>query len=256
MNLTPIIVIGTGMVAVAIAFIIFARRKGGPWRYLILGALVWVVTIIVKQLLATSLEPMIYGALYVPGELWASGSVLFYIYVGVLTGITEVLLTWLLLRYTRLGRMPWAKVLAFGIGFGAVEALYLGFSYLISIIPAIVSPGSVSETGLNNLQLFSSPLFSFPLIVERVNAILAHIFCSALLFYGVISGQARWLWISFTFKSLLDAVVGFAYFWGTQTLPKLWTIEIVILLFGCVAWWGIWKIQQRYTQAHIAEPAA
>jgi len=248
MNLYPIIIIGTGMIAVSAAFIVFARQKACPWRYMGLGALVWIVTITIKNFMAVQLEPVIYGALFTPDKLFAPGNILFYIYVGALTGVTEVLLTWLLLRYTRLGHVPWSKVLAFGIGFGVFEALYLGFSYLISIITALTNPQSVTEVALANLQILSNPLFYMAPIVERVGAILSHIFCSVLLFYGVASKQARWLWISFAFKTLLDAVVGFAFFWGSETALKLWTIEGIVLLFGFVAWLGIRKLQLQYTR--------
>lgn len=248
MNLYPIIVIGTGMVAVSVAFIAFARKKTCPWRYMGLGALVWIVTISIKNFMAVQLEPAVYGALFVPDNLFSPGSILFYLYVGILTGITEVLLVWLLLRYTRLGRLPWPKALAFGIGFGVFEALYLGFSYLISIIVALTNPQSVTEAALANLQTLSNPLFYLAPIAERIGAILSHIFCSILLFYGVVSKQARWFWMAFIFKTLLDAIVGFAFFWGSQTALKLWTIEGAVLLFGVVAWLGIRKIQRLYVK--------
>lgn len=252
MNLSPIILIGTGMIAIAVAIIFFARRSGCPWRYLGLGALAWIVTVpILKQQGAALIEPVVYGALYVPDALLAPGSLLFYIYVGALTGLTEVLLIWLLLRYTRLGRVPWVKALAFGVGFGSFEALFLGISYLATIVTALTNPQAVTEAGLVNLKLMSNPLFGLAPIADRIGAILVHIFCNVLLFYGVASGQARWPWISFAYKSLVDAIVGFAYFWGTQTLPKLWTIEGLILALGCVAWWGVLQIQQRYVLTQL-----
>ncbi len=250
MNLLPIILIGAGMIAVALVFVVFARHRGGPWLYLGLGALSWLVTCLVIKIKVSELvEPVVYPALYVPGALWAPGSVLFYAYVGALTGVTEVLLTWLLLRYTRLGQVSWAKVLAFGVGFGAFEALYMGFDTLATIIPALKSPQSIPQSALDNLLLLSNPLYGLASIADRLGAILAHIFCNALLFYGVTSGKSRWLWISFAFKSLLDAIVGFAYFWGTETLLKLWTIEGVVLAFGLAAWLGTREIQRRYTPA-------
>jgi uncharacterized membrane protein YhfC len=248
MNLFPIIIIGTGMVTVSLAFIVYARQKTCPWRYMGLGALAWIVTITIKNFMAVQIEPVVYRLLFVPDKLFAPGNILFYIYVGALTGITEVLLTWLLLRYTRLGHIPWSKVLAFGIGFGVFEALYLGFPYLISIITVLTNPQSITEAALANLQTLSSPIFYLAPIVERVGAIFSHIFTSALLFYGVVSKQARWFWVSFTFKTLLDAVVGFAFFWGSETALKLWTIEGILLLFGFVAWLGIRKLQLQYTQ--------
>lgn len=246
MNLYPIIIIGTGMIAVSLAFIVYARKRSCTWRYMGLGALVWIITITIKNFMAAQIEPVVYGALYVPGKFFVPGNILFYIYVGALTGITEVILTWLLLRYTRLGNVPWSKVFAFGIGFGVFEALYLGFSYLISIIIALTNTQSVTETTLANLDVLSSPLFYLAPIVERIGAIFSHIFCSALLFYGIASRQARWLWISFTFKTLLDAVVGFAFFWGSQTALKLWTIEGILLLFGYIGWLGTRKLQLQY----------
>jgi len=256
MNLTPIILIGTGMVAIATAAIVFARRSGCPWRYLGFGALAWMVTVpFLKQWLADLVEPVVYGAVYVPDALFAPGSLLFYIYVGALTGLTEVLLIWLLLRYTRLGKAPWAKALAFGVGFGAFEALYLGYEYLASIVTVLANPQAVSEAGLANLTLLNNPLFLLAPIADRIGALLVHIFCCVLLFYGVASGQARWLWLSFVFKSLVDAIVGFAYFWGTETLPKLWTIEALILVLGGMAWWGVLQVQRRYVRTQISDPA-
>ncbi len=250
MNLTPIVLIGSGMIAVALVFIVFARQRGGTWLYLGLGALSWIVTcLVVKSKVAEIVEPVVYPALFVPGALWAPGSVLFYVYVGTLTGVTEVLLTWLLLRYTRLGRVTWAKALAFGVGFGAFEAMYLGFDHLATIITALSSPQSITEAALSNLQLFSNPLYGLVPVADRLVAMLAHIFCNTLLFYGVAARQARWLWVSFAFKGLLDAIVGFAYFWGSETLLKIWTIEGLGLAFAAAAWWGTRQIQRRYISA-------
>jgi uncharacterized membrane protein YhfC len=256
MNLSPWILLpGIGKIALSTAFIIFARQKGGSWRYLGLGALAWVVTNIIKYFVAISANPVVYRILYVPNELLAPGSVLFYVYVGVLTGLTEVLLLWLLLRYTRLGRVSWTEALAFGIGFGAFEALYLGISNLASSIPALIAPQSLQADALNSFRLLNNPLYSLAPATDRFPATLVHIYGNMLLFYGVVSGQSRWLWVSIAFKSLVDTVAAFAIFWGVQTLPELWAVEGVLWIFGGIAWWGIRKIQQQYTLNQTPEPA-
>jgi len=256
MNLSPWIILpGVGKIAIALAFIIFARQRGGSWRYLGLGALMWIVTIVVKFLVAIPLNPLVYPMLYIPDALFAPGSVLFYIYIGVLTGVTEVLLTWLLLRYTRLGRVSWANALAFGIGFGAFEALYQGIPNLVSTLSALAAPQAIPSATLSSLQLLNDPLFGLAPATDRFAATLVHIFGNVLLFYGVASRQARWLWVSFALKSLVDTVAAFAIFLGTPTLPVLWALEGVLLAFGCVSWWGLVQIQKRYTLSQMPGPA-
>lgn len=244
---------GLGMMLVAVAFVVYALRRGGTWAYLGLGALAWVVTVAIKFVIAIPANPVVYRALFKEGALWAPGSILFYLYVGLLTGITEVLLTWLLLRYTKLGRVSWNKVLAFGAGFGAFEALLLGFSSFMGMLAGITSPQMLDAGTLGTLMQANNPLYGLAPIVERIATIFVHMVCNALLFYGVVKSQSRWLWVSFAFKSLLDSVAGFAQMWGVSTMDHLWTIEAVIIVFGAAAWWGLRWVARRYP-APITEP--
>ena len=237
------------LLATSLAFILSVRRKNGPWSYLGLGALLWAVTVGIKFLVAIPVNPLVYQVLYLPNGLLAPGSILFYIYVGLLTGLTEVLLVWLLLRYTRLGDVPWAKAFAFGVGFGVFEALLLGLSNLATHISALIASEPIPDATLSRLLVLNNPLYSFAPVIERLGTIFVHLFCSVLLFYGVSSGQARWFWLSFAYKSLLDSIVAFAQFWGTETLLKLWVIVALIMAFGCLAGWGTYQISRRFHQA-------
>jgi hypothetical protein len=97
-------------------------------------------------------------------------------------------------------------------------------------------------------------LYGLAPVAERFGTILVHVFCNALLFYGVASGKARWMWVSFVYKSLLDTIAGFAQFWGVETLPKIWAIEALILIFGFVAWWGILQIKRHYPVTQMVDP--
>jgi hypothetical protein len=93
-TLSPLVLIpGLGMILVALAFILYASRRrdssrAGWWGYLGLGALAWTITVAGKFILSLSLNQTVYKALFQPDHLWAPGSILFYLYVGVLTGIT------------------------------------------------------------------------------------------------------------------------------------------------------------------------
>ncbi|MBN1921189.1 MAG: YhfC family intramembrane metalloprotease [Anaerolineae bacterium] len=242
---------GLGMILVALAYIVYAVVRKLGWGYLGLGALAWVVTVALKFAWAVPLNTPIYNALL--GALpEAIAMPLIYIYVGLLTGLTEVLLTWLVLRYTRLGQVPWGKALAFAIGFGAVEALLLGFNSLSSVIVALVTPELISADAVAQIAVANNPLWGLSPIVERFFTCLIHIFCNVLLFYGSIRKEARWFWLSFLFKSAIDAVAAFAQFWGVDSLGKIWAIEAVIIVWGLLGWWGTRWVKARYPAVETA----
>lgn len=252
-QVTPLALVpGIGMILVSVLFIVFALRRGGTWGYMGLGALAWTITVVVKFLIAIPVNPVVYKALYTEGNLFAPGSLLFYLYVGLLTGVTEVLLTWLALRYTRLGRVTLGKALAFGVGFGAFEALLLGFASLASSVFALVAPEALGAAALQTLSQTNNILYGLGPVSERFATILVHLVCNLLLFYGVATGKWRWFWLSFAHKSLLDTVAGFAQLWGVETVARLWAIEGIILVFGLVSLWGIRKLSAMYPQAAAA----
>lgn len=236
---------GLGMVAVAVGFVIYALvRRLGP-RYLALGALAWAVTVALKFLWAIPLNPPVQRALFdtLPAGI---ASLLFYVYVGLLTGIFEVALVWLVMRYTRLGRVRWEQALSFGIGFGAIEALLLGANSLLSVVITLVAPTVYPPELLGQLARLNDVLYGLAPIVERLAVVLVHTFCNVLIFYGVASNRSRWFWLALVFKSALDTVAAFGQFWDMTVLWKLWTIEAVIVLFGIVGWMGTRWVAERY----------
>jgi uncharacterized membrane protein YhfC len=208
----------------------------------------------VKFLIAIPINSLLYKAIYVPDMLWAPGSLLFDLYVGALTGVTEVLLCWKLLGIKHWGTAPWRKALAFGIGFGAFEALLLGGSNLLSTVVALAAPQAMPEAAMISLSVLNNPLYALAPVAERFGTILAHIFCCTLIFYTIATGKTRWVWLAFAYKTLLDGIAGFAQMWGVETLPKIWTIEALILVLGLIAGFGIMKVKQGYPVVPAAEP--
>jgi uncharacterized membrane protein YhfC len=250
--ISPIVLLpGIGMILVALVFFGYALSRRLGFRYLVLGCIAWVVAVTFKFAWALPFNTPIYQAL-TGGLPAAFGQFIFYIYVGALTGVFEVALVWLFLRYTRFGNVSWAKALAFGIGFGALEALLLGLSSLSTSLTALLAPDQFPPDALAQLALASNILFGLAPIVERAATILVHIFSNVLLFYGVQTRQARWFWAAFFYKTALDSVAAFAQFWGVNTLARIWTIEGVIILFGLFSWWGIRWVAARYPQ--ISKP--
>ncbi len=236
---------GLGMIAVAVGCVIYAALRRLGWGYLGLGALAWVVTVALKSAWAIPINPSVYNGLYdaLPEVIAAP---FFYLYVGALTGIFEVAIVWLVMRYTRLGRVSWNRALAFGIGFGAVEALLLGVSSLATVLAALVAPGMFPLEALEQVSLLNNVLYGLAPIAERFFTVLVHILSNVLIFYAIAQRKPRWFWLALIYKTGIDVVAAVAQFWGLETLAKIWAVEAIVALWGIVGWLGIRWVQQRY----------
>jgi uncharacterized membrane protein YhfC len=245
-----LLVPGVGMLLVATAFIIYAAyRKFLGWSYLGLGALVWVLTVAAKFAWAIPVNPLVYRALGVTTEnIFSPGNLAAYLYIGALTGIFEVGLAWLILSKVRWGKAAWHQALVFGIGFGVVEAYLLGFQVLSSALVGIFSPAALPIPTLASLANSASLVMGLAPVVERLSVIFAHIFSCVLIFYAITSGKSKWGWLAVLYKTLLDAPGGFAAFWGTGTVARIWTLEAVMAVFGLIGLFGTIWIAQRYTK--------
>jgi uncharacterized membrane protein YhfC len=237
---------GLGMVAVAVGCVIYARRRGLGWRHLGLGALAWVVTVALKFAWAVPVNTPVYQWLYqvLPEAL---AGISFYVYVGLLTGVFEVGVVWLVMRYTRLGRATWEQALAFGIGFGAVEALLLGFRGLGIGLAALTSPAEL-PLGPAELAQMNDVWYQLAPIAERFFAVLVHVLSNALIFYAVATRKPRWFWLALLYKSGIDAVAAGAQLQGWTAMPWLWAVEGVVVLWGVVGWLGARWVERHYPQ--------
>jgi uncharacterized membrane protein YhfC len=252
-QVTPIALLsGAGMIGVAVGFIAYAAWRKLGWRYLGLGALAWVVTIILKFVWALAANQAVYNVLYsaLPQSL---ASLLFYLYVGALTGLFEVTLVWLVMRYTHLGQMTWPHALAFGIGFGAVEALLLGVQSLVNVLVLVLMPALV-PVGPEMIAQMNNPLYLLAPIVERFFAILLHTFSNLLIIYGVRTRRAIWYWLAFAYKTGIDAVAAFGQAQGLTTFPEIWAIETVVILWGTIGLLGIRWLRTHWDAGQPLSP--
>ncbi len=232
------------MIAVAVGYAIYACRRGLGWRYLGLGALAWVVTVALKFAWAIPVNTPVYQWLYqvLPETL---AGISFYVYVGLLTGVFEVGVVWLVMRYTRLGRVTWEQALAFGIGFGSVEALLLGFGGLGAALAALISPAQL-PLGPAELAQMNDVWYQLAPIAERFFAVLVHVLSNALIFYAVATRKPGWFWLAFLYKSGIDAVAAGAQLLGWTGMPWLWAVEGVVALWGVAGWLGTRQVARCY----------
>jgi uncharacterized membrane protein YhfC len=245
-TLTPLILLpGIGMLLVGVGFAAYAWRRRLGIRYVAWGAVAWVVSVALKFAWAISLNKGIYAFLTsnLPTPI---ASTVFYVYVGLLTGIFEVALVWAVLKRLRVGHASWEKALAFGIGFGSVEAILLGASSLAGAVAVLVVPDQLPASAIGQFALANNPLFGLAPIIERAATIFVHILSCALIFFAIATGEHKWAWLAVVYKTALDSVAAFAQFWGVNTVGRVWTIEAIVILFGILGWWGTHRLSEHY----------
>jgi len=244
-----------GMILISLAFVIYAGLKRWlGWRYLGMGALFWIITVVAKFVFAIPINPIVFRVLNVNYDhVFSPGNLMAYLYIGALTGIFEVGLAYLLLRKRRWAKITWHQALVFGIGFGVIEAILLGCVGLVSALVGVTSPDVLPIPTLGNLASSATLVMGLAPVIERLSVIFAHIFACVLIFYAIASGETKWVWLAVLYKTLLDAPAGLATFWGVGSAEKLWTIEALIAFFGLIGLWGTIQIGRRYSQLQISD---
>jgi len=148
--------------------------------------------------------------------------------------------------------------MGFGLGFGAIEALLLGASSFIVILLIILIPDQLPSELLQLATGQSGSLLVIPApIVERAIVMLVHAFSCVLIIYPVRTREWKWFWISFLYKTMLDAIAGFIQItYGVQNLTVLgtWAVELVLLPFGIVGLWGLQAFRRRWPQETTPSP--
>ena len=119
---SPLILIGPlGMVAVAVASIVYWKRKKGiPLNIFLLGGALWALSILVKLVMDLTITPSIYQGLgSFSTEIVA---LLMGLYIGLRTGILENGFTYLgVTKSKRLRRANFDEAIAFGVGLSLIH---------------------------------------------------------------------------------------------------------------------------------------
>jgi len=124
---------GIGMVLVGILSVLYWKRKTNvEMNYFFYGGFVWLIAISIKVVMDYNLSPFLYDYISLYGIL--ATLIVSGIYVGIRTGILESGISYFFVIKSKLKRAGWKEAIAFGIGFGATESLFVGFSSFSSIL--------------------------------------------------------------------------------------------------------------------------
>lgn len=171
-----------------------------------LGAQAWGFAVAIKILLAASFQKRIISYIQKHFSEFKEKSLCF-LYGGILTGITECgASVYCASHFQTLLNSNYSNMLAFGIGFGSVEAICLGIGVIFSgsanLLQERNSPNEVSS--FKDIHFLKMVYFPFS---ERLMAIINHVFSCVFSTLSVQTGSLLFLFFAFFKKVLSD---GFA----------------------------------------------
>lgn len=249
--ISPILLLaGIGMMTVATASVIYWKLKTNAGRkYFFIGAGLWIIAIFAKLLLDYTVTEPLY---YILAESYPTASVMVVmgLYVGLRTGLFESGLTYIAVIKTKLKKIGFNEAVALGIGFGFIEAFFLGLLSFISILYFIMNPGLEAQLAEQQLQQLSNPFWIvISPVIERASAILIHVFASLLVIYAVRVNKASYLFLSVIYKVLVDGMVPLlAYvpqYMGFADISNI-IVEIPVIIFALLGFIGIRWIKVNF----------
>jgi len=233
-----IIISGGGMFLVGLLFsLIFKRKKRVAFIYILYGAIIWIVTIALKFAWAVPVNKLLNNWIYTVLPAKIAGP-LFWVYVGLLTGIFECGGIYLIIRYSRLKKMSLFESYGFGYGFGCIEAILLGLAQFAAVAAMATGKAPVPYIGWLTVP---AP------IVERVMTIFLHLFTTLLIIYAIKERKPYLFWLSFLYKSFVDTIAAWAQLsFGVTTASHIWIVEGILLIVTSVSIVGsIMFLQKR-----------
>jgi uncharacterized membrane protein YhfC len=248
---------GIGMVLVGLSALYLSRRRLGiPWSVFAFGGVAWLAAFAVKAMM--DLAALEAGSLWDPFQGWDALGLLALIgaYLGLRTGLLESGLSYLFLNASDI-RKDFRHALAFGIGFGAAEAVFLGVSALIDIglllaFPEVLNilPPGAAETV--SAQLDMSTLAVVPPILERALVMVIHCFAAVLVFLSASTRRMAYLWMSVGYKAAADGMVPFlAYSLDYTQLANLYLAELPVAALAVAGVLGILWSRARFRREKV-----
>lgn len=243
---------GIGMILVGILVPLWWQRKTKAGaNYFLWGAGVWIVAIAIKILMDYTLTPVLSTSLQPYGLLPIL--LVMGLYLGLRTGILESGLSYAAILKTRLKKMNYKQGIAFGIGFGSVEALFLGATSFLNILMFLMFPEIISmlpeavQTVIAS-QLNSSSWIVLGPIIERIAILFIHVFSTLLVVYAIKSRKIKYLIVSILFKALVDGIIPWLVYsmQPLTALPNAYMIEIPFIILALISWFGIRWIRPRF----------
>lgn len=236
-----------GLVMILVPLVVgtrIARRYDMEWGLFGAGAL----TFVAAQILHVPFNAFV-ASRYLPqvGEGFSLSLLAVVLFYGLSAGAFEESARYLMYRYWRRDARTWAEGLMIGAGHGGIEALILGFLFIINttvllglangFLPALAPEGGLAEIEAQAAALLKLP--SYQLIlggVERVLTIFVHLALSLMVLHAARRRAPSWLLGAISWHTLLNAVALLV-----ASLAGPVEAELAVAAFSVTSLWFIYR---------------
>jgi len=201
----------------------FQKKKYSTWKQMLFGGLVWIISVALKSIFASLFNEPVNIFLV---SIWIP---LYYVYIGLLTGIFEIFIPLYLISKFKSKFEDLNSKLGFGIGFGSIEAIFLG---LITIISFFIVTNFSSSFPVETLQSFSGSnldIVSRGIYggLERISATMIHVFSIFMVFLFTSTKKAKYLLAPILLKTLTD---GLSLYFVVAETPQIFYESFYLFL--------------------------
>jgi len=225
---------------------IWKVKRNVSIKYFLFGGLIWFIAIVPKIVLDyTVTSKLNTWATTIYGLIGAS--IILGAYVGLRTGFFECGFTYLTFSKSNLREVSTDEATAFGIGFGAFEAILIAVPSLIQIAVLIFNPSLLDLLPPAQRQILEAqlnlPSWIIPApIIERIFTLFVHLFTTLLIFISITRHKFSYFISAFLYKSLVDAVVPYIQLTLKPNMSpiSIYLAEVWVVTMGSIALAGIY----------------
>ncbi len=263
--MNPFIILGPiGMVVVGLLSILtWKLKRNVRMKYFVFGGLIWIVSILPKVAMDVALISATISRW--ARELFYPSLTFFLVigaYAGFRTGIFETFFPYLAIARSGLKRITFNEAIAFGIGFGAFEAILIAIPFIINIAVFLTNPSILQLLPPQQREFIIAQLslptwVVFAPMIERALTILIHVFSILLILISITHKKPTYLIASFFYKSSVDAAIPYLNYTFNPSLSPVgaYLCELWVALLALIAIAGIHRIS-KLGKIEEARPSA
>jgi len=232
--------------------IVLHKKLRFAWKSVLVGALVFLVFQILTRI------PLL-G--YLQQNLWYQAFSMSYPIIALLlvalsAGLFEEIGRYIGFRLLLRRHLDWEGGIAYGIGHGGLESLYIGTAFLNYLIYSFLinagkAPPQLSKSVISALTDTAPPLFVVGGI-ERVLAFVVQVGLSLVVLYGIKSKRSTFLLLAIALHTLLD--FGAIMFARNTLVGGTFVAETYVAVFAAASLVWILKSKRLFIEKEPLDP--